>query len=204
MCSADSLLQRFGRCYRKRSYDKECPNIYIYDTNNSYIYDEEIYRRSIEKIISYQGKLLSEKDKLIYLNEVYKIDEIENTKYYKAIDKDLELMKTIYPMKYENEEVQNLFREMSNVNIIPDTVLEENNLEIQNYIQIINNSKSSFEKRLIAKKQLLEFTLSIRYNSYYKKEYTEIPSTELYRLKGDYNSELGFIKGEEKFESRTC
>ena len=113
-------------------------------------------------------------------------------------------MKTIYPMKYENEEVQNLFREMSNVNIIPDTVLEENNLEIQNYIQIINNSKSSFEKRLIAKKQLLEFTLSIRYNSYYKKEYTEIPSTELYRLKGDYNSELGFIKGEEKFESRTC
>lgn len=165
---------------------------------------ESPYRRSIEKIISYQGKLLSEKDKLIYLNEVYKIDEIENTKYYKAIDKDLELMKTIYPMKYENEEVQNLFREMSNVNIIPDTVLEENNLEIQNYIQIINNSKSSFEKRLIAKKQLLEFTLSIRYNSYYKKEYTEIPSTELYRLKGDYNSELGFIKGEEKFESRTC
>lgn len=202
MCSADSLLQRFGRCYRKRSYDSNYPNIYIYDTKNSYIYDEEIYYRSIEELIPYQGKLLSEKEKLAYLNNVYQIDEIKETKYCKAINDDLELMKNIYPMKYDVGEVQNLFREMSNVSAIPDAIFEENNLEIQNCIQIINNVNSSFEKKLIAKKELFQYTLSIRYHYQYKNDYDIISGTELYRLKGTYNAELGFIEGEEKFESR--
>ncbi len=201
MCSADSLLQRFGRCYRKRAYDKETPNIYIYETGNSYIYDGEIYERSIEKLNLYQGKLLSEYDKICYLNEVYNLSEIKDTKYYKDIDKDIEMMIDIYPMKYEDKEVQNLFREISNVSIIPDTVFTQNDLEIQNCIKTINQTED-FEKKLLAKKNLLKYTLSIRYHYGNKKEFQEIPGTDLYRLNGDYDSELGFIEGEEKFEER--
>lgn len=201
MCSADSLLQRFGRCYRKRVYDKEEPNIFIYETGNSYIYDTDIYHRSIEKLMPYQNKLLSEKEKLYYLNEVYKESEILNTKYYKDIKKDIDTMKEIYPMKYEDKEVQKRFREMSNVDIIPDVVFTENDVEIQNYIHIINHSKD-FERKLIAKKELLKYTLSIRYNYYNKHLFEKIEGTDLYRLKGSYDSKLGFMEGEETFEDR--
>lgn len=201
MCSADSLLQRFGRCYRKRTYEKENPNIYIYETGNAYIYDGEIYKRSIEKLIPYQGKLLSEYDKICYLNEVYCLSEIKDTKYYKEINQDIQMMKDIYPMKYKKEEVDDLFREISNVSIIPDSILIENDLEIQSCINTINQTED-FEKKLLAKKELLKYTLSIRYHYGNKKEFQEISGTDLYRLKGYYDSELGFIEGEEKFEDR--
>ncbi len=201
MCSADSLLQRFGRCYRKRVYEKENPNIYIYETGNAYIYDGEIYERSIEKLIPYQGKLLSESDKICYLNEVYKLSEIKDTKYYKEISRDIKMMTDIYPMKYEDREVQNLFREISNVSIIPDNVFIENDLKIQECINVINQDEN-FEKKLLAKKELLKYTLSVRYHYGNKQEFEKIPGTDLYRLNGYYNSELGFIEGEDRFESR--
>ena len=67
---------------------------------------------------------------------------------------------------------------------------------------MIINQSENFEKKLLAKKELLKYTLSIRYHYGNKKEFTEIPGTDLYRLKGDYNSELGFIEGENRFESR--
>lgn len=203
MCSADSLLQRFGRCYRKRSYKKIEPNIFIYETGNSYIYDIDIYNRSIQKLIPYQNRLISEKEKLDYLNEVYKEAEILNMKYYKDIQRDIETMKNIYPMKYEEKDVQNRFREMSNVDVIPDTVFIKNDIEIQNCIGIILHSKD-FEKKLIAKRELLKYTLSIGYHYYNKQLFEKIEGTELYRLKGEYTSELGFMEGEEKFESRIC
>ncbi len=204
MCSADSLLQRFGRCYRKREYDKTEPNIYIYETGNSYIYDLDIYGRSVEKLASYQGKLLSEQDKLHYLNEVYKEPEIMKTKYYSEIVNKIASMKSIYPMKYKGKEVQNLFREMTNVSIIPDVILEQFDTEINQSIAIINNLKSTFEQRLLAKKELLKYTLSIRYSYKNKNLFTMISGTDLYRLPGSYSSELGFIEGEEKFEDRFC
>lgn len=202
MCSADSLLQRFGRCYRKREYDKIEPNIFIYETGNAYIYDSDIYKRSIEKLVPYQGKLLSEQDKLEYLNEVYKESEIMKTKYYRDIVDDIGSVKNIYPMKYDYKEVQNLFREMTNVSIIPDEIFKQYDTEIQNVIAIIGNPKSNFEKRLLAKKELLQYTLSIRYSYKNKNLFTSITGTDLYRLSGPYSSELGFIEGEEKFEDR--
>lgn len=152
----------------------------------------------------YQGNLLSEKDKITYLNEVYNISEIKETRYYKEIYKDLELMKNIYPMQYQDKEVQNLFREITNVSIIPNSVFEENDREIQKCIGIINDSNCSMEQKLIAKKELLQYTLSIRYNYKYRTDYKLIPGTELYRLPGTYTSELGFIEGEDKFENRMC
>lgn len=62
MCSADSLLQRFGRCYRKRAYDKKIP-IFIYMKPTMLIYMIKKYTNvlliscNIIKEIYYQKKI---------------------------------------------------------------------------------------------------------------------------------------------------
>jgi len=93
MCSADSLLQRLGRCYRKRTYFGKEPNIYIYNTENGlgYVYDEVIFNRSARFIESYNGKLFSEADKAAYIDKVYDPEdpEIKSSDYYKEIEKKI-------------------------------------------------------------------------------------------------------------------
>ena len=74
-------------------------------------------------------------------------------------------------------------------------------MKIQECINVINQDEN-FEKKLLAKKELLKYTLSVRYHYGNKQEFEKIPGTDLYRLNGYYNSELGFIEGEDRFESR--
>ena len=53
MSTLDSLFQRLGRCFRSREYDKEEPNVWIYNKNASgigFVYDGDIHKKSIELI----------------------------------------------------------------------------------------------------------------------------------------------------------
>ena len=70
MCTADSLLQRMGRCNRKGRYFPEEANVIIYDNRNGVgkngIYDSVMYDRSLKLLAQYektgkgQGLLTSE------------------------------------------------------------------------------------------------------------------------------------------------
>ena len=79
MCSADSLLQRMGRCYRNRIYKENEPNIFIYDTKvgvgngKNSVYDLELYNRAVDFIKEYDNKIFTEEDKQDYIN----IDDIQ-------------------------------------------------------------------------------------------------------------------------------
>lgn len=71
MCTADSLLQRMGRCNRKGRYCPDEPNIIIYDNRNGVregknqsIYEDKLYDRSLELLEKYEYALFSEDEKL--------------------------------------------------------------------------------------------------------------------------------------------
>ena len=57
MCTADSLLQRMGRCNRKGRRIPELSNIFVYDNKNGSgsIYEENLYQRSLEKLKKYEN-----------------------------------------------------------------------------------------------------------------------------------------------------
>ena len=101
MCTADSLLQRMGRCNRKERYIPLKPNIKIYKTENAKrqvknrikntgIYYRDLFERSWECLGVYENRIFTEEQKINYINEVYDTEKIVNTEYYKEIEAYLE------------------------------------------------------------------------------------------------------------------
>ena len=91
MSTLDSLFQRLGRCYRSREYCENIPNvkIYIKDTSGvGYIYDEEIYEKSIEMLRPYNGKILQEKVKIDLVDKLYSKEMLQGTEFYKKFNVD--------------------------------------------------------------------------------------------------------------------
>ena len=75
MCSADSLLQRMGRCYRNRIYKENEPNIFIYNNKDGKeigvgtVYDRDIFEFSVEHIQEYNNQIFTEEDKQDYIEK---------------------------------------------------------------------------------------------------------------------------------------
>lgn len=198
MVTADSLLQRFGRCYRKREYKQNEPNIFIYNTRNGvpYIYDRDIYDRSYTFLEKYENQKITEQDKLDYMNFVYDEEEIKNTKYYTSILESIDFIQKIYPSEYENEEVNQKFRDIFSIQIIPDCVFEKPENGIEELIQVMN-SKVPYAERIQAQYALMEYTLPI--SKYAVKSKTNIKGTDIFRAEGKYDSKTGFEAKEDTF-----
>ena len=199
MVPIDSLFQRCGRCYRKREYKDKEANIYIYNTKNGLnkIYDKKIYEYSWEDLQKFNNKLITEEEKLKLMNSVYDEKRIEDTDYYNDIIYKIKKIKTIYLSEYDAKEVQDLFREIYNVTIIPDAVYEENILEIEKLIDIINDKRSTKFDKIKAEQTLYNYTVSIPL--YLAKTVTKISNLNIYRAHGKYDKTLGFIGGEEVY-----
>ncbi len=171
MSAADSLLQRMGRVYRNRDYKKDEPNIFIYNSENGvpYVYDEEIYDRSVDYIKSYDNKIFTEEDKQDFINKVYDYDELEKTTYLSKIKKSLEQITELTPAAIDKGKCEELFRKIDNVTVMPlniyeDLISKENNI-IKEYEELLNLkklTKEDYEKLIRKKKELLGFTTSIK------------------------------------------
>ncbi|MEI0489119.1 CRISPR-associated helicase Cas3' [Brachyspira pulli] len=171
MSAADSLLQRMGRVYRNRDYKKDEPNIFIYNSENGvpYVYDKEIYKRSIDYIKSYDNKIFTEEDKQDFINKVYDYDELENSEYLSKIKEALKDITNLTPAAIDKGECEELFRKIDNVTVMPlniydDLISKENNI-IKEYEELLNLkklTKEDYEKLIRKKKELLGFTTSIK------------------------------------------
>lgn len=153
MCMADSLLQRMGRCYRKRDYSSETePNIYIIDNGNGlntvYKYTD-IYERSVEFLKKYNDKFFSENDKMDYIDKVYNVDEIKSSSYFKDIEKTLKICSERIPFVYESKDAKHEFRNIISYSVIPQSIYDENCKDFEKNINILKSSgrnKSQEEK----------------------------------------------------------
>lgn len=129
MCSADSLLQRLGRCYRRRMYLGEESNVHIYDTENGlgYVYDEVIYSRSAKFIEAYSGKLFTETDKIIYIDKVYDPEdsEIKKSAYYKEIQDSLNRLELFEPGDISKNDAKKAFRAIYSENVMPKSIYDD-------------------------------------------------------------------------------
>src|SRR5699024_4868521 len=92
----DSLLQRFGRCYRKRELDHDAPNIYIYTEDVSgkgSIYDKDILNIT-EKYKNFKFKLAT----CAFVNFAV----IENTFLYAVVSNFISLLNASLAVRYPN------------------------------------------------------------------------------------------------------
>lgn len=213
MCTADSLLQRMGRCYRDRVYKEKEPNIFIYDTkvgvgeNKNSVYNFELYDRAVKFIKKYNDNIFTEEQKLEYIDKVYNTKDLENSAYYKSINENYDILKKLPPAFIDKSQANDLFRAIDSVTVMPlsiynDLIKNENNV-INQYFEIKykeNITKKDLENLTIKKNEILGYTTSVRlYQS--NKSNTGIKPLELGKNKFDkiyivdleYNKELGLI-----------
>lgn len=171
MSTADSLLQRMGRCNRKERYIPKTPNIVIIKNASGIgsIYDKSTYNRSLNKLEKYINKIFKEEDKSEYINDVYDIndEEVKNSTYYRKIEENLKNIKNIKVLSYSKDEAKRNFRNIRSKILLPESEYNKNEDIIKKYIDILNCNYITREFKEIIKDKLLSFTLS--YNEEYLK-----------------------------------
>lgn len=181
MCTADSLLQRMGRCNRKGRYCPDEANIVVFDNRNGVsegkrrsVYEDKLYDRSLELLSKYEHILFSEDKKTAYMNEVYSVDGVKETIYFENIQKDLKLFSEIHPTEYSADEAE--VRDIRSVTIVPENVYVENQNLFEYGVEFLKKPNMSREARSLIKSKLENLTLSL---NLYQKFPAEVDRTTI-------------------------
>lgn len=174
----NGLFQRMGRCYRGRQFDKDGYNCYVFDggtklcTGVGFVIDKDIFKLSKEALKHIDG-LMKEKGKMNMVKELYSTEKLKNTEYYKLIKDNIEYVKSIVDYEKSKSEIKKLFRNINSSTVIPKPVYDFNYEEIHKCIEILHESyknisneqdrKAMKKKKVIARNQLMDFTVSIPY-----------------------------------------
>jgi CRISPR-associated endonuclease/helicase Cas3 len=157
----DSLLQRFGRCYRKREYYEDTPNIHIFKAESFKGYDNHLLSRTYELLRdNFNGKTITEHDKQTAISEIFR--EIEKTNYYQKYKRNKDLLELGFRAESRGEAEQ-LFRNIAfNYCVIPRPVYDKNEREIIALIKVIDNKDAEKMQRIQSKSKLKEFTVPVQ------------------------------------------
>lgn len=200
MCTADSLLQRMGRCNRAGKKNTDQPNIIIYNNatecgDKKGIYDKGIYDRSVEMLRKYDGEFFSETQKKEYINDVYDTKQIKNTNYFKQIEKYIANFKNLQPLEYDSKEVDEEFRRINSVTVMPDKIYDKYSNLIECITDFLETSNVDRSVRSILKSKLASITLSVNIYHQLPKgiDRSTIKPLDIYRtnLKYDFDESIG-------------
>lgn len=169
MCSIDSLFQRMGRVYRKRNFNQDTPNVYILDNRNGvpYIIDSEIYDYSIKEVKKYDNQNLSEYIKQDMINNIFSLEknvQLKKSKYYKKIKDEIDILKDIIPNQMPKSLIDERFRNIQNINLIPDNIFYklESEGKIDEWQQILEDKDTRNEQKIEVKNEISKYTISVR------------------------------------------
>ncbi|WP_028330151.1 CRISPR-associated helicase/endonuclease Cas3 [Brachyspira alvinipulli] len=207
MSSADSLLQRMGRVYRDRIYNKNEPNIFIYNTKIGvpHVYESQIYKYSVESIKEYDNKIFLEEDKQKYINEVYDVDKLkqDESNYYKTIEENINTL-TNFPINgLKQEEAREQFRNINSITVMPQKFYRE--LEKNKIFEEYDNSFG--EDKLNILEDIMQYTMGVHYyfNKYCNIKISNDKLDHIYITQLKYDNDMGLsndIDDEADIDSR--
>lgn len=149
LASADSLLQRMGRVYRKRAYNELRPNVIILTKDPSgvgKVYQKEIVDRTEAFLKKFDGNKITEYDKKELNEYVYDIDALSSTNFISKFKKAYELLELGFRADRKIE-AQKIFRDVVTISGIPREIFDKNIEEIDDALKKINSrSLKSIEK----------------------------------------------------------
>jgi CRISPR-associated endonuclease/helicase Cas3 len=192
LSTADSLIQRMGRVYRKtgRTITPDSqPNIIICTKEPSgkgKVYDKEIVDSTLEELKKYDEKILTEEIKQEIVSNVFDIDKIRNTNFYKKFDKNMKLLEYGF-MADSKSEAQDIFRDIMNLSVIPKVIFDKNQEKINALLEKIKQ-KDKIEK-IKAIGELNDFTVSAQF---YRVKNIIPLDKEIFLSDIPYDDELGF------------
>jgi Predicted helicases len=192
LSTADSLIQRMGRVYRKigRTITPDSqPNIIICTKEPSgkgKVYDKEIMDYTLRELKNYDEKILTEEIKQEIVSNVFDLERIKNTNFYKKFDKNMKLLEYGF-MADSKSEAQDIFRDIMNLSVIPKVIFDENQEKINALLEKIRQ-KDKIEK-IKAIGELNDFTVSAQF---YRVKNIIPLDKEIFLSDIPYDKELGF------------
>lgn len=151
MSTLDSLFQRMGRCYRNREYKEQLPNIKIYIKEASgigYVYDNDIYSKSIELLQNYNGEILKEENKIKLVDKLYSKEILDGTEFYKKFEKAFDILENIIDYDTSKTDAQKILRNINNIEVIPKNIYDKNLYLFEQY----ENEQNLLEKSKVRRK----------------------------------------------------
>ena len=142
-----------GRCYRSREYDGNIPNVKIYIKDTSgvrYIYDKEIYEKSIELLKPYNGVILQEKVKIDLVDKLYSKEMLQGTGFYKKFKEAFKILDNIIDYDTSKKDAQHILRDIDNIDVIPKIIYDEN---LNLFGEYENEKENTIKQELLKLKQ---------------------------------------------------
>jgi len=199
LSTADSLIQRMGRCNRKGQKSTDEPNVFVFTKDcsgvrNNTVYYEDLHRSTLMNL---KEGLWDWDFKWKLVKEVYSKSALENTDsdYWKKFNKAKEYIKKLWEgadsIIRTKSQAMNLFRDIHTVQVIP---------ECHDFIEEVEKRLREWEKteedyeRIIIRNQIYEYSLPIPVWSFNKLKKQKIhPKLDIYYVEGYYDKDIGFV-----------
>ncbi|WP_036737433.1 CRISPR-associated helicase/endonuclease Cas3 [Persephonella sp. IF05-L8] len=202
VATLDALVQRMGRVFRKTGRtikETDEPNIIIATqepSDKGKIYNPDIRQFTINSLESFDGKILKDENKQELMEEVYDTEKIKTTKFYEKFQKNMELLNLGFEAENKSE-AQKLFRDILNINVIPEKIYQENLEDIERAVETALDKSKSYPEKLQAFYKLNQYTLSLPLFRIKDNLPTQITPNKfrnkIFTIDFDYDEEIGLI-----------
>jgi len=194
LSTADSLIQRMGRCNRKGQKSTDEPNVFVFTRDCSGV--GPVYYKHL-----HEGTLRNLKDglwdwdfKWKLVEKVYSESALKGTEYWKNFRRAESYIKSLWDgadsLIRSKSEAQDLFRDINAVQVIPSQFKEE----VESLIQEWERAKGDFVRRAKLLNDILEYSFSLPAWSIKELEKQRIHDRlGIYYIEGDYSEDTGFV-----------
>jgi CRISPR-associated endonuclease/helicase Cas3 len=194
LSTADSLIQRMGRCNRKGQKSTNEPNVFLFTKDCSGVgpvYYKHLHKSTLRNL---KEGLWDWDFKWELVEKVYSESALRGTKYWERLKKAESYIKNLWEgadsLIRSKSEAQDLFRDINAVQVIPNQFKEE----VESLIQEWEKAKGDFIKRTKLLNDILEYSFSLPVWSFEKLEKQKIHhKLNIYYIEGAYDEEIGFM-----------
>jgi CRISPR-associated HD domain protein len=194
LSTADSLIQRMGRCNRKGQKSTNEPNVFVFTKDCSGVgpvYYKHLHESTLRNL---RDGLWDWNFKWKLVEKVYSEPALRGTKYWERFKKAESYIKSLWEgadsLIRSKSEAQDLFRDINAVQVIPNQFKEE----VESLIQEWERAKGDFVRRAKLLNDILEYSFSLPAWSIKELEKQKIHDRlGIYYIEGDYSEDTGFV-----------
>lgn len=194
LSTADSLIQRMGRCNRKGQKSTDEPNVFVFTRDCSGVgpvYYKHLHESTLKNLID---GLWDWDFKWELVEKVYSESALYGTKYWERFKKAESYIKSLWEgadsLIRSKSEAQDLFRDINAVQVIPNQFKEE----VESLLQEWERAKGDFVRRAKLLSNILEYSFSLPAWSIKELEKQKVHDRlGIYYIEGDYSEGTGFV-----------
>jgi CRISPR-associated endonuclease/helicase Cas3 len=194
LSTADSLIQRMGRCNRKGQKSTDEPNVFVFTKDCSGVgpvYYKHLHEATLRNL---KDGLWDWDFKCKLVEKVYSESALRGTKYWERFRRAESYIKNLWEgadslIRSKSEAIE-LFRDINAVQVIPERFKQD----VEKPLQEWEKAKGDFVRRTKLLSDILEYSFSLPVWSIKELEKQKIHDRlGIYYIEGDYREDMGFV-----------